>query len=176
MADGTKDNIKERAKNICKIITQFCTYLLEKMGYSVDKVPESIILLLKHLFLFIICITMTIISFISIQKIGAYLILFHTMNITYKCLVLFWQKNNFEKREKQQSTSAKNKISSPYHLQFTLISVSVILSLVIFFLGVIEFQGVTLKICYTIGVSFSIIITFLKEMLDGIVILYNANI
>ena len=154
-------------------VNGFCVSALEFVGYKIAKESQDKCIW-NHLFLLMASSAMFILSVVSLANgVGLLLFAFHLISLFYKLVVVKFQATALQKKERQKKTGANKKIHSPYHRQ------SDILATMLFILALIMiltfFNVITYDAFFIIAVFFSIVMTLVKELLDGLVLLYNAT-
>lgn len=153
-------------------VNGFCVSALERFGYKITKENQDKCIW-NHLLLLMASLAMFILSVVSlVNGVGLLLFAFHLISLFYKLVVIKFQAISLQKKERQKKTGANKKIHSPYHRQ------SDILGTMLFILALIMiltfFNVITYDAFFVIAVFFSIVMTLVKELLDGLVLLYNA--
>lgn len=169
---------KTDKKKFSQIINEFCVWLLELIGYEV---PETSCnqKVRFHCGLVITSLAMFGVSFVSlVNGVGWLVFVFHSVNIFYKLIILQMQKRVAAKeaeKEKQGMVvqSSSGRVSSPYHTQFNML----IFLLVILFLAMlvtIIYKGESAWFYAIVALS-SLVVSMVKEVIDGLVLLYDAR-
>lgn len=154
---------------------KWCIYILERFEYSIpnDFPPRGIY---KHLSLIAVSLLMFIISFVSVGTIRTYVFLFHLLCLFHKWIIIFFNKRNCEIIKNANKSGTKPvKVTSPYHKQFSFYTYSFIFLIFISILSVLKIQSIDSDVVYSIVVYLSILMTFIQELFDGLVVLYNAS-
>jgi hypothetical protein len=169
---------KIQKKSASQTINGLCIRILEFIGYEV---PEASFdqKLRFHCGLVITSLAMFMISFVSLLNgIGWLVFVFHSVNIFYKLIVLQMQKRiavSEAEKEKQGMAveSLGGRVSSPYHTQFNML----VVLLVVFLIAIVVtfmYRGDSTWFFGIVSLS-SLVVSLAKEVLDGLVSLYNAH-
>ena len=154
-------------------INGFCVSTLEFFGYKITKEsPDKCIW--NHLILLMASLAMFILSVVSLANgVGLLLFAFHLISLFYKLVVVKFQANSLQEKERQKKTGANKKIHSPYHRQSDILGTMLFIVALIMILTF--FNVITYDAFFVIAVVLSIVMTLVKELLDGLVLLYNAT-
>jgi len=165
-------------KSASQTINDLCIGILEFIGYEVPK--ESCNQKLRfHCGLVITSLAMFVVSFVSLfNSIGWLVFLFHSVNIFYKLVVLQMQRRVAvaEAEKEKQGMAVESlgwRVSSPYHTQFYML-VFLLVVLFIAMVVTIMYKGNSAWFFGTVSLS-SLVVSSAKEVLDGLVSLYNAH-
>lgn len=154
---------------------KICIGILEKSEYTIES-DFQIRNFYSHLPFIFLSIGMFCISFFSVGTIKNYVFIFHILSIGKKWITLVFNKRNCEiNRTKKSSSTKRLKITSPYHTQFKIYTYEILMLLFVSTLSVLKIQNIDRNVVYSIVVYLSILISFLQEVLDEMVIMYNAK-
>ena len=154
---------------------KWCISILERFEYTVSKELE-LRGLWKHLGLLAVSSTMFVISFVSVETIRTYVFLFHLLCLFQKWAITYFHKRNCEKAKSQNPIGTRRlKITSPYHKLSEYYMFSFLFLLFVSALSFLKVPHIDPDVVYSIVVYLSILITFLHEVFDSIVVLYNAS-
>lgn len=155
---------------------RFCIYiLLKKLDYDIPKnfQPRG---WFSHFLILFVSVGMFILSAAFIESIPLYVFIFHILCLVQKAILALINKINYEQLKGNNTIGTrKRKITSPYHKLFVFYVVFFACIIFVSALALFKAPNINSDVVYTIVVYFSIFITFLQEILDGIVALYSAT-
>lgn len=152
-----------------------CSNLLKHMRYTVPQ--DSYILKPgKHAIIFVFCIVMMVVSLMAIKTFAIYTFAFHALSLAYQVSILYYKRKAYNKEFKQAATGTRSTPQSPYHLQFIILITVVTCLLLIFLVTLTVVQNIDYTAPFLYVIVASILLTFVQQIIDAIVVLYNAKV
>ena len=164
---------KVKTEKLNQFINDLCVKILNCVGYEIPETSHNQKLRF-HCGLILTSLAMLALSFVSLLNgVGWLVFVFHSVNIFYKLIILRMQMRTAVLEAEKEKQGLTLKVSSPYHTQFNmLIFLLIILSVVM--LVTIIYKGDHAWFIMTVALS-SLLVSSVKEVLDGLVSLYNAT-
>lgn len=174
MANGIGENIS-RAN---KFYNRASIWLLEHFGYRISEKARNKHIA-NHIVLIGFCVGLCINSFITLNEVGIYIVIFHLLTLLYKATIAFFYMWNWDQKQAKQTNSVSplsNLKNSPYFVEFFVFCSVLIIAAIASLFCLFSHDPLMVTVFCRLVVDVSIVLNCLFDVYNGIKALYMAAV